>query len=86
MPNVLGFLRHHCGDGVGQFVVLGNVDRKGETVGWGMMLPGGPDPSQFGWSYCPWCAEELPQFVKDWQASSDPTAKAWSPFGIKESS
>lgn len=82
MPNVLGYLRHFCPNGEARFAVMGAVDRKGESISWGLMLPGGPDPSQYGFTRCPFCIEEpLPQWVRDWEKAGDP-ADRWSPFGI----
>ena len=71
MPNVIGYLRHRCPDQHPQWTVMGNVDPKQEVVGWGIMVPGGPDPSSFQFTYCPWCAEALPQLVSDWDRGSD---------------
>lgn len=82
MPTILGYLRHQCAGGQSPFAVMGNVAAKGSEIGWGiMMMPNGPDPSQFGWLFCPWCGEGLPQTVAEWQNKDG--KDGWSPFGIK---
>ena len=62
---------------------MGNVDQKQEVIGWGITLPGGPDPSSFQFAYCPWCSEALPQLIGDWDRGLDAGKK---PIGFQRPS
>lgn len=72
MSVVLGFLRHIC-EGEQRsnpLEILGQVDRLGEGVFWGVEIPGGPPVYNFAWKFCPHCAEQFPLKIADWDTSA----------------